>query len=204
MARKFFRRAGKKARKPGTKRMRKVARAAAKDVINLYAEKNYHDTTLSENVGSAGSITNLSDMGQGDTAILREGDKVRLKNLELRLAVTADDATNIFRCVVFRDISSNGSAPTVSNLLGGVQQSMNNVNVSARFKILYDRTFYLSTSGSNVIKGIVKYIPINATQTFSGSSTAPYHNAVYLLMISDSTVGGPAVEGEARVRYLDM
>lgn len=196
MARKFKRKA---------RRRKKTVKQQVKATLNRMVEKKYFDVDLAQTeVTTAGVITNLGAIPQGDGATERTGDRVRVKNIHARFSLSAQDATNIVRVIWFRALNSQGTGPSVSNLLGNWYDPLNSINVPARFKIISDRTYSLVSNSDSEVRTLNMNLKVDKTLNFAEASTNPYGNALYFLAISDSSLSGPPISGTARLYFTDM
>lgn len=71
-------------RRPAYRGRRLVSKRYAQRIIAKAGEKKSWDTYVTTTVGTAGTITDLTVMAQGDTDATRDGDQLMLKSLQFR------------------------------------------------------------------------------------------------------------------------
>lgn len=213
-------------------------RASNRDIINLKKsirrhhrdeELNHQYTTyLSETVdgapdldaidgSSAGILTRLTNIDQGDARFQRIGDKLRVTSVQGNLIFLQntgtisdllDDAWNYVRVILFKtkagsDINPNISADfilnettdTVANVLAQYKSDQHR-----QYKIYYDKTFLVSgpaagTAGTNERQWLpphgskrLKFKKrLNVVVPYADATNTATGNEVYLLMYSSSS-----------------
>lgn len=180
-----------------------------KGIIN--AEHKYLDTTISGNISYAGSVTQLSSIPQGDTAVTRDGNSVKCNFVSLKGTITQhSSAINTFvRMILFVDKFNQGTAPTVTDVLVGNSdtQVVNyplNRNNAGRFQILVDRVYPLSIEGSRTktVSMFKKFS--NHHIKFNGAAgTDEKQGQIYLLLVSNESASFPPVEVYSRIDFYD-
>jgi len=107
-------------------------------------------TNLANTVmGTAGSVTSAGFelITQGSTDSSRKGDVIHVKRFRLKGFVFGPNASGFCRIIVFRDLQSNGTTPTVAQVLatatvyGMFNSSTDTAYGGARFNILSDKTY---------------------------------------------------------------
>lgn len=190
------RRARSYARKPTKPWRYKVADTAyrafkmaksLKDAVNV--EYKRHNTQLSQaDVDYDGSIYYLNQISQGDTDLTRDGDSVKIQNLNLRYNIASSSQT-FARVIVFWDkqdqiVNPGDFLETVGS--GYAPNSAKNYDNRFRTKTLYDRKHNLSVGGGlqNIVDTV---IPINLHTQFYAGTTGIRTGALKILMISERT-----------------
>lgn len=120
---------------------------------------------------TAGTVTLLNGIAQGDDFNNRTGRKITMKSIYIRgFVAPADDSSgpNLARLIVFYDSQSNGTTPTITQVLTA-SSSVSHLNLDNRdrFKILHD---------SQYVQG---HIDNTATQSFA-QSPGPHPIKVYI------------------------
>jgi len=153
-------------------------------------ELKFLDTSSGEvSVTTAGTVTPLNLIIQGDDYNQREGRRVDWKSLLFRCTVTPLDigpngTGDIVRLLLVWDLQSNGAVPAVNEILqSAVYDSPMNLNYRDRFVVIADK--FISVAGVDIggSPGIVEagtcipkmwqvYKKLNATTTFSGTAAA--------------------------------
>lgn len=122
--------------------------------IQSKEELKYNDIMLSgAAVTSAGLLTLLNGLTQGDGVSNREGDSISPTSIQCRAAAvqanTSIGADVVWRHIVFWDAQPNGAAPTMGDLLDQAiitqaAYAPYKRQYQKRFKIVYDNMFKTS------------------------------------------------------------
>lgn len=178
-----------------------------KRLVNV--ERKYLIYTNNINVPDTGTIYFLSGVPQGDTSSSRDGNKCKALSLNFHAQVTIDTnaVRSACRIILFKDKSSNGSAPAVLDVLENATYlySYNNVNCPYRFQILFDKTFSLSTTGTQTIN-VKRFIKMGHHITYKGTGATQSDAAdghIYMLVISNETTNQPDLEVNSRLTFVD-
>lgn len=196
-------------------------------------ELKHHDTAIDQEMYSdpdANSMILLNGLTQGDTNITREGDRVTYTSIQFRGRVQAPaiNLTSVtWRVIIFRDMQSNGAAPTAAQLLDSsvittLVYAPYNTDYTDRFRVLMDKR---STMNSNVVlltaaDQTTQVIPHARKINFkwklgfitnyglgnAGTIADISKNSVYMLVISDRTGisnQGTNMFGGVRMYYKD-
>lgn len=180
-----------------------------KQLVNT--EFDFKDTTTGVSPTSGGSMTLLNGMTQGDTASSREGNSIRMKSLDLRFYLTNNSTavnTNT-RVMLVHDKQPNGSTALVTDVLATNNVvSPRNLDNRKRFKVIYDRTFSLSTAGPSNLNSAFYKKDFNQHVAFYNASNAGTiadisTGALFLLLLSDQAVNAPTINYYFRLRFID-
>lgn len=176
-------------------------------------EIRYHDVTINADANTTGVILDLSTIPQGDTALLRDGNKTSIKSVELRIGCELEDITKnaTIRFLLVIDRQANLAAiPSIGYVLNSIAPSATrNIGFQDRFVVLMDKTFTLNQSASNAagfqkmfFKKWVK-MPECITSFNDGSTAIPTTNSLSLIYFSDLAAGVSDVNvvGQARMRF---
>lgn len=183
-----------------------VARAV-RSLINV--EFKFHDVDVAPTPDSAGTISNLSLIAQGDGPSTRDGNSILLKSIYLRLRATINAAaTNtVVRCILFTDYQQQGTLPTVANVLtGDIDTPLNIVDYPKRFRVIRDFMFSLSNSGDKIYHKdyYIKMYKHHIKYDGSGATAAEQRTGnIYLLLISNEGANTPTLNVDSRLRYID-
>lgn len=227
-----YRRRGYKKRGPIKKKptgvwpaIQKVGGLAIKALSMLNSEKKHVDVTRANAVvTSAGSMTLLNGLTQGTTDVTRVGDDVKFTSSFLRMGIQHNSAVTsgeFLRFILFRDNQSNGAAPSGNDLLVTSSDPFSplNLDYSRRFKILKDKIYCTSDSGSNEAQYLKFFLDFSKVKP-SHSSKVNIHKtdyglgnagtvadistgAYYIWLCSNEAVNGPFVRFTNRLRYVD-
>lgn len=169
------------------------------------------DNSATGSIGTAGAITCISDMAQGDTSITREGLQIQPRHLQYRLVNTIDDASTtsvVSRIIIFMDTEQHGTIPTVAQLLESDDvNSFIEHDSRPRFRVLRDITISLSRNGNNqrYITGIIKFgknFRIDYQGTGTGDASMGKNN-LYVYRVSSDNTNTPTLSFYSRMRFVD-
>lgn len=189
-----------------------VAKIADKRIVS-HAEKKYFTTeslTAYTTIDFNGSITNISAVPQGDTDLSRDGDELYIRSMTVKFNWIVGDATNLVRTIVFQWL--NNSTPTVSgttgvlNAVGLVGSPLEPYIHDQRsyFRILYDKTFQLTTNHSQQMgTAYITKFPRKKI-SYSASGTTIVNGGLWLIFLSDSGAANhPSVIYKAKLNFID-
>jgi hypothetical protein len=184
----------------------------------LNPELKYFDTTVSVTLATAGAISALSLIDAGDAVTQRNGESIKVDKVEYRLTILPSPAATVPGCsrvICFQDTDQNGTLPTLAALLisADAEAQYNYANVregpdgGARFKILYDKVFACSLTGSNQLynkKGTLHPNPEHLFFTGTGSAQASQlQNNIYLCYFTDVGANPPSMVWTSRILFFD-
>lgn len=192
-------------------RERKMARyKRGMSMMTLIAEKKYHEVNLAGLVDPATPyLINISAIGQGDTGIEREGNKVTPTSLQLRLTCQLDTAftpEDVVRVLVVQWLEDENARPiAAADVLQNIGAPFNVLSTykqtnKTAFKVLYDKCRIGDASSYSHLKYDVmipgsKIKPVR----FTGSSLA--ENTLFLIVFSQ--LGAPA-PNQNRISFHSM
>lgn len=187
--------------------------------VTIQPEMKFNDVTFATAATTTPTVVSLTNFAAGDTALLRDGNKIATKSLNFRMQVANEALTqsNTVRCVVVVDKQPNGAAPTYSGSVvtsvfdAATVVAQRQVSTASRFHILKDDTFVVNQEGSTggalsqafwqcYLKIAEKY----QLCTFGDSAAGePISNALYLMYIGSTASGATdtTVTGTARLRF---
>lgn len=182
---------------------------AAKSLLNV--EKKTHDDERSGTIGSGGAIYSLTDIQQGDDYDTRDGRSIKIISMENRSTFTINAAaTNTYvRAIYFVDknLQDSGTLAGVTDVLDAADvNSFRNPDpvMMSRFKILSDRIYGMSNSGSNEVRTSKFYKKMQHHVKFSGIAAADSaQGTICLLLISSEVTNVPTISAYTRFRYVD-
>lgn len=198
------------------KRVRRIARREAKDVLEDEAEHKYYDVAINQAVLNAPATFQLTQIGGGTTQTTRLGLQIRPLYVTCSFLCyqnVAATAGNFLRIVLVLDTQMNGVTPSFSGAATSVMASpstgimmLRNPLMTNRYVILVDKVIALMPNGNNLKK--VKFTRklrcvTHYTTASSVASTDFAANQVYAFFISDQAANGPTVYGDMRLRFID-
>lgn len=189
------------------KRPRQVAQPQVykkKSAPSIGVEKKFNDFSAITDISTTGTVTDITTFAAGDTALLRDGNKVLCKSIQLRGTLTLESLGKnaIVRYMVIHDKNANGVAPTWAQVVSTTPTtshvaSLKSITNASRFTTLLDRTIVLNnqsdTAGAVAKAYINDYINIPANCQLAsfadGSAVVPTSGSLSLMMISDVASG---------------
>lgn len=202
----------------------------AKIVRTLKPEINHLDISLAGTIDYNGSLTNmLTTISQGIQEGQHIGSDIRLKNLYLNFAIQAGTNSSFFnntlRFMIIMGKLENATSLNIANILyntgtNTAPYSLSTYDQRRKYKVLFDRTYQLSTgyvtaiySGSGAaninpgyknIAHVRKNIPLkDILVKYNLNTTTILNHGLYYLAISDVSASGPTILGYARLTYTD-
>jgi len=178
-------------------------------------ELKFNDATFNTDATTTPTIVDLNNFAAGDTVLLRDGNKIAMRSLELRVrfALEAITTNALMRFVVVVDNNANQTAPTWTGVFDSATvDSQRLIGNMGRYTILMDKVIPLNqaSSAGGPQKGFFKkYIKIRdpeqqLVQYTAGTALVPMKNSLTLMYISDlsSGVADVDIQGTARLRYV--
>ncbi len=183
-------------------------RNQVKKMMTSNMEEKHHDTHFNITVSSTGTVSELSNMTQGDTELTYDGIEFSPKRLEFRVHSANADTVNTIRCIIFRwKPDTNVDAPTVAKVIeagAGADNPFYPLLWENRGKIAILDDFLLSTASggpgnvSRVRKLRKGFAKVKAT------ATGKFKNSIWLLLISDSgSASHPSFVGSFKLIITD-
>lgn len=184
-------------------------------------EKKYFETGLASVADlSAGLIVpSLNLIPQGTTDKTRIGNKVTIRNINMRFVASIDNQTaitmanGILRVILYVDKQANGAAATVADLISVANVTgFRNMDQVDRFTILKDKVYTIepkcanatSTSTADRMYKISKKvnIPVHFSST-TGAITEVRSNNIGILLFGNFNSVNFAQTGLARIKFTD-
>lgn len=204
----------------GRRRRRNPGRQALKEVRQvkkvLERQTNLKSRTTLINglpiASGTNQITSLVCMPRGDTNMLREGDKITLKNVTWRFSMQLDTAEanpTVVRFILVYDRRPNGTQAAIDDVLNGtnVYGLMNlSEDQRGRFQILHDQFWTMATGGTEVVyeKGFKdmknKRVLYDAT---AGDITDVQQGNFFALFTAQMNSANVICNGWIRIRFVD-
>lgn len=205
--------------KPALKRQKTlVIQAVPVRASGLKAELKFNDASFSTDATTTGAITALNNMAAGDTALLRDGNRIKMKSIQLRFTLEneAQNQNNAVRMMIVYDRNANLSTASIATAGTGpldtiTIQSLRQVATVSRFKVLWDKVYVLNsqsdTAGALCITHDEVFIKIPSdcqdTAFADGTAAAPISGNLLLMYFGNVAAGAGDVNvlGQARLRY---
>lgn len=173
--------------------------------------KNFDVQITSVAVTTVPTITQLSNIPQGDTTITRDGAQCKILALEFaaQFNLNASGAVTMVRLLLVLDKQTNQTIYLHSDLLEDITVADNilspiNLDNKHRFRILLDRTINLSSAyTSRKIKTVIR---LNTIIRFDGSTPSIADltsNSLSLIVMGNETTNTPVMVMFSRLRYVD-
>lgn len=205
--------------------------------INNKQEVKHKDTQHTVEMISDTSTANtilVNGLSIGTTSITRIADEAYFTSIQLRGTIqtsTLNLESSPWRIIIFRDMQSNGAAPTVAQLLdlsvitSAIYAPYNTTNMK-RFRVISDKrgvinpprfSSFNTTAGDNTVDivaiaghkiNIKRRLGFTSDYGLGNAGTIAdiSKNSVYILFISDRTGAsdmGPTFQGGTRMYYKD-
>ena len=179
-----------------------------KTLVNV--EKKVVDITESGSTFSSSTahVGNLNICAQGDTDLTRDGAQMKMIRTAIRgeLLMNGSASGTIARIIICIKKDTSGSAPSNfgSLLTSNSTRAFYDRNRIYNFKILFDKTYSLSSDKPNVafrfakkLQNVVRFDDVNADV----ASIA--RNGLFILALSDQATNTPTIKYHNRVTFVD-
>lgn len=176
----------------------------------LNVEYKFLPTIQSGSVVTAGTIIPLSLAAAGTGESGRVGVSIKGVSLRAIMKWAANSLntayTQLVRCIIFRDVSSDGSAPLVSDVLESstILAFPNNANKD-RFNIMMDKKFYLNNvSKTNEFDTF--YAKTGSHITYSGTTgtiAQARKGHYFMLLIGEAAANTPTYDVQTKLIFID-
>lgn len=163
----------------------------------LYEKKHVTTNISAPSASASGVVVALNDLSQGSSATTRNGQQVHCVLLTCigNWALQTATASDIGRLILFRDLTTDGTAPGVTDVLesANINSAWNRDKVGSRFFIYHDKYYPLMNSAPTVTSCIQTFHfekKLNFTTFYAGNAGTVsdiVKNGLFLLYI---TVGG--------------
>jgi hypothetical protein len=184
--------------------------------VALAPEKKFFDSVTVTDASTTASVLNLNNMGAGDTAVLRDGNKIICQSVQLRGSFENESLAqnNTIRYMVVHDKNSNGTAPTAAQVFEGTPavQGMKSISNASRFTTLLDKVVVLNnlsdTAGAFAQAYISEYIKVPQALQLSafadGTAAVPVSGSLSLIIIGSTASGATDVNVvmNTRLRFI--
>jgi len=175
---------------------RVVTKESVKQILQSRQELKINTSGATAGVAftTAGVVTPLDTVGQGDNINQRSGDTIRIVHLRIQISAFEPTAnvSSTWRLIVFSDSMANGAAPAVTDVLDSANFTApyNGINLQRhRFKIYHDKSHVLVGTQPNQEVFDIVDIPLKLTRYFNdttATSTNIGKNALFALVISSN------------------
>lgn len=187
-------------------------------ILSIPTELKFNDVAFATDATTTGTVVALNTFAAGDTALLRDGNKVAQRSLFLRVSYSLEALTAAarIRFLVVLDKQANGVAPSIATALTGpldaiTMESQRRIDSMSRFMMLCDEVVTLnqpSGTGGALAKGYwEKYITLPTTAQIASfldnTAAIPVTNGLSLMYFSDIAAGAADVDvsGTCRLRF---
>lgn len=193
-------------------------RTSAIGGVALKPELKYNDVSFNADVTTTGSVVALNQMAAGDTALLRDGNKIKMKSIQLKWTFELEAVSQnvVGRWMIVYDRQPNLANPTIATAGTGpldtiAVNSLRQVATTSRFKVLYDKVLVLNSTTTTATALQITYeecfvkIPEDCamTQFADGAAGAPQTGGLYLMFFGNVAAGVTDANclGQARLRF---
>lgn len=196
--------------------MADVRRGRKSSPVGLAAEKKFFDSITVTDATTTASVLSLNNMGAGDTALLRDGNKILCLSVQLRGSFQLESlaANSIVRYMVIHDKNANGTAPTAAQVFEGTPAvtALKSIGNASRFTTLLDKTIVINnqsdTAGAMAKAYVSEYIKVPRDLQLAaftdGTAAVPISGSLSLLIIGDIAAGAADVDVvmSTRIRFI--
>lgn len=178
-----------------------------KGLVN--AERHYVVSTVTnDNITSAGTLTHLSNIAQGDTQGTRTGNSILARSLFGRIGLEMNPTATVSRIRILivcdnQQIADTSPSATDVLLTASTLSSLDTATYPNRFKVLKDMLITLDDAkmmGSSFKINIPMYKHIKYN---GANSTDIAKNGIYILYISSESVNYPTISYNLKLGYYD-
>ncbi len=179
--------------------------------LEVQTEKKFLDTSSGTlQPTTAGVLTLINGVVQGDTSITRDGDLVTWTSLYFQIslnAYTAGDHSNV-RVLIVQDKQTNGLAITMAKLFSLTTAILNinsplNLDNSFRYNVLCDKVFQINDNGKDNVH-FKKYIKMQMRTRYNAAQagiTEITTNSIFVIVFGDVALGD--YQWISRMRFID-
>lgn len=164
--------------------------------------------SASPTVSNTGSISSLTNIGQGDVISNRTGNSVLVRNLLIRLSLEqhASATFTFYRVMLVVDTQQIGdTSPTIADILESSSTlSSLNTNEPGRFVVL--KNWFLSTDTGRGLTQYLEWYSDNLMLHVKYNGTASsdiQRNGIYLVLLSDQATNTPTCFYNVKIGYHD-
>lgn len=159
-----------------------------------------------------GTITQFTNMVEGNTATTRTGNQIKVTSLQFRAEVVlhASAVNTMFSIFIIRDNQTNEAVYETSDFLASTANAISvisptNFNNQSRFRVLKRWTFTLNqdSNSTRILKLFMKLQEIIRYDGNTGDIEDLTKNSISMLVISDQPTNVPAMTFHMRLRYVD-
>lgn len=187
-------------------------------LVGVAPELKFNDVAFVTDATTTGSVVSLNNFAAGDTNLLRDGNRIKMKSIQLRFTLENEalNQNNAVRMMIVYDKQTNLTAPTIATAGTGpldtiTIQSLRQVATVSRFKILCDRVYVINSTSDTagalqiIHDEIFVKIPLDSQDVAygSGGATEPVSGGLYLMYFGNVAAGAGDVNvlGQARLRF---
>lgn len=162
----------------------------------------------SNTIDTAGGLTHLSSIAQGDGDGQRTGNSVFVRSINIRGVVyrnAAGASTQVVRLSVIMDTQQVGdTSPTFASIYEGTDVNSHlNSDTVGRFKVLKNLILTVDSAGQSG-KAFLINLPMRHHVRWNGTaSTDIQKGGLYFSIVSASATNAPTVTWDGRVSYHD-
>lgn len=160
-------------------------------------------------------INGLTNIAQGTSPSQREGRRVELKKMILKVYFELNDTTptaTMIRMLVVRKINNDAAAnPPITDILNFASvNSLRNLDNTDNYKVLYDRVYSMDPNSQKFRHLVVPFSwaqygikQVYRLAATTGSTVDIERNSLFIIFISSETTNPPSVSWDTRIRFID-
>ncbi len=182
-----------------------------KGIVNVEF-KNHDVQQTAIALSNAVTITQLTNIAQGDTTVTRDGAQCKIVSIMLNytLQINASAAGTVIRVMLVHDRQTNQAIYTSGDLIEDTTAidslvSPRNLDNKLRFSVLYDRVHTLSIAGNQKVNTKF-YKKLNIKLRFDNAAaaiTSLTQSSLSLVNWTDEATNVPSITSFVRLRFVD-
>ncbi len=166
-------------------------------------ELKYITTVFDSQVGTAGTLTNVSVIGLGDSNNDREGNVINPTSVKLRICMDLNPSSTdvLIRVIIFQWITENPIG--LSDYLETISiESFKSDAKRFESRTIYDNVFRLSNSSTKTLCTTIER-KLKGFITYPDASTNANKNQTFVALLSDDNTNQPSIRFNARLYFRD-
>lgn len=179
--------------------------------VAIAPEKKFFDVAVSQPANISTTTVGLTAIGAGDTALLRDGNKLIVKSIHVKLtgANKTLTANNTVRFALVKNLQANGGSTLWTSVYdSSTITAHRNVQTASQYKVIWDEVIDVNQGSDGALQrfSFEKFVklPPDVTTYAQAAAQDPMTNSYSLLYIGSNVLGATdlSVSGSVRVRFV--
>lgn len=192
-------------------RLSKPALRRTKSSVSLAPEKKFFDVAVSQPANISTTTVGLTAIGAGDTALLRDGNKLIVKSIHVKLTGGNKTLTanNTVRFALVKNLQANGGSTLWTSVYdSSTITAHRNVQTVSQYRVIWDEVIDVNQGSDGALQrfSFEKFVklPPDVTTYAQAAAQDPMTNSYSLLYIGSNVLGATdlSVSGSVRVRFV--